>query len=104
MIAIIRGQYYSLTNYINGLLSGKEIVFYHEEVVNGEKKMFDGASEEDILKVLIDRMEYLAKRADCEVCKTVVGKLEECLILLLAHKALMEGSKYGGGIYKDTKK
>lgn len=92
MVAIIRGQYYALTNYINGLFSGQEIVFYHEETVKGEKQTFDGASEEDVLKVLIDRMEYLAKRADCKVCKTVVGKLEECLILLLAHKALMEGN------------
>lgn len=81
-----------MTNYVKDYTSGQEIAFYHEDTLNGERQTFDGASEEDVLKVLVDRMKYLKKRADCKVYNTVIEKLEESLILLLAHKALLEGN------------
>jgi len=49
--------------------------------VNG-KMVMDGTTNEDVLKMLIDRMQYLQRRLPCRENAQVITKLEEALLWL----------------------
>ena len=56
MKVLVKGTAYELENVINKDKRGQEIEFNSQD--------FDGTSEAELLKVLIDRFEFLGKNTD----------------------------------------
>lgn len=60
-----------------------ELNFIHKEEKNGELvTVSNGTTNEEVLRVLIDRMTFLQAKAPCRENAIVITKLEESLMWL----------------------
>lgn len=78
---IVLGHEYSLKDHEG---DGTQIIqFISKENVNGELKTIkDGTTNEEVLKMLIDRMQYLQNIQSSRENAVVITKLEEALMWL----------------------
>lgn len=85
MKIITEGHTYELSNFENG--TTQTIQFIHKEpVMNGStdlKTITNGTTNEEVLQVLIDRMNYLQGKFPCRENAIVITKLEESLMWLI---------------------
>lgn len=86
MKVIVEGHKYVATNF-EDKTSGQVIQFIHKEP-KGEGQVqdlvtvSDGTTNEEVLEVLIDRMNYLQSKFPCRENYIVITKLEESLMWL----------------------
>lgn len=86
MKVITEGHKYELENFEKKDQPGQVIKFIQKEVAEESFGSFfaihDGTTNEEILKVLINRMNYLQKQSPCRENAIVITKLEESLMWL----------------------
>lgn len=84
MKAIIEGHLYELENFEDTDLSGQSLQFIQKEHIPGIglETVKDGTTNEEVLAVLIDRMNYLQSKWPCRENAIVITKLEESLMWL----------------------
>ena len=82
MRTIVAGHRYELDS-VEGSLP-QTLQFIHREVLDAEnlRTVHDGTTNEDVLKVLIDRMRYLNTKIACRENSLAITKLEEALMWL----------------------
>lgn len=82
MQALTKGHKYELSN----MESGSQVIqFIEKEVADsdgGLKTINNGTTNEEVLKMLIDRMQYLQQKQSCRENALVITKLEESLMWL----------------------
>ena len=80
------GHTYELSNFENKDAEGQTLQFIHKEpVVAGQtelKTVSDGTTNEELLEVLIDRLNYLQSKFPCRENALAITKLEETLMWL----------------------
>lgn len=83
MKVLIPGYKYAV---LNECLSKQEINFIQKEPISEGstelKVVQDGTTNEEVLKVLIDRLQYLQSKFSCRENAIVITKLEESLMWL----------------------
>ena len=89
MKVITEGHTYELDHFENYGLPGvavQKLQFIHKEPAEpGSKELetiCDGTTNEEVLRVLIDRMNYLQNKFPCRENAIVITKLEESLMWL----------------------
>ncbi len=86
MKTITPGHRYELANFEQTDKPGQIIQFIEKEPVLCEPNMLatinDGTTNEEMLSVLIDRMQYLQTKFPCRENAIVITKLEESLMWL----------------------
>lgn len=86
MIAIVPGHTYELDNFENKTRQGQVIQFIEKvpsEKVPGELiTLNDGTTNEEVLKMLIDRMGFLQGKFPCRENALAITKMEEALMWL----------------------
>lgn len=98
----VEGHTYELVNFENKDAEGQTLQFIHKEPINPPSKLpqarlstsprpqisselktiSDGTTNEEVLEVLIDRMNYLQGKFPCRENAIVITKLEESLMWL----------------------
>ena len=82
----IPGHQYELSNFENKDQQGQILQFIHKEPKEeGSTELItisDGTTNEEILEVLIDRMNFLQSKFPCRENAIVITKLEESLMWL----------------------
>lgn len=82
----IPGHQYELSNFENKDQQGQILQFIHKEPKDNDSSnlivISDGTTNEDVLEVLIDRMNFLQSKFPCEENALVILKLKESLDLL----------------------
>ena len=82
----IPGHQYELSNFENKDQQGQILQFIHKEPKEeGSTELItisDGTTNEEILEVLIDRMNFLQSKFPCRENDIVITKLEESLMWL----------------------
>lgn len=84
MKVIVPGHQYDLKNFENES-TDQTIQFIHKEPTEtpGElKTIADGTTNEEVLEMLIDRMQFLQSKFACRENAIVITKLEESLMWL----------------------
>ena len=87
MKVLVEGHKYELSNFENKETVGQTLQFIHKEP-KGEGQVqelvtvSDGTTNEEILEILIDRMNYLQSKFPCRENAIVITKLEESLMWL----------------------
>lgn len=76
MKAIIPGHYYELENF-QGIGAAQLIRFTERNQVDGS--VIPGTTNEEVIRVLIDRMNFLQSQFPCRENALAVTKLEEAL-------------------------
>jgi hypothetical protein len=80
------GHLYELANFEKVEYQGQQLQFIHKEPkTEGLPEMqtiSDGTTNEEVLEVLIDRMNFLQSKFPCRENAIVITKLEECLMWL----------------------
>ncbi len=83
MKVIVEGHTYELAHHES------EVAYQHLQFINKVKQedgslvtVADGTTNEEVLRVLIDRMKYLQARMSCRENAIVITKLEESLMWL----------------------
>lgn len=79
MKTIIEGHKYLLDCHSQPDLYNKELQFYHAE---GGEMMENGTTNEEVLRTLIDRLQFLQGKNSCRENAIVITKLEESLMWL----------------------
>lgn len=81
---LIPGHTYELSNFENKEEKGQILQFIHKEPnLNNELvTISDGTTNEDVLEVLIDRMNYLNSKFPCRENSIVLTHLETALLWL----------------------
>lgn len=85
MKVLREGHRYELENFENKDLSGQSIQFIEKKPVDGKdtlETVFDGTTNEEVLEVLINRMQHLQDKFPCRENAIVITKLEESLMWL----------------------
>lgn len=86
MTNLVPGHLYELENFVDKLHTGQALQFIHKEADFDDASVLrtvsDGTTNEEVLKVLIDRMEFLQKKFPCKANAMVITKLEESLMWL----------------------
>lgn len=88
MKVLVPGHRYELTNFENKSEPGQILQFIHKEPKQVEgggtelELVSDGTSNEDLIKVLIDRMQFLNQKFPCRENSMVITKLDEALMWL----------------------
>jgi hypothetical protein len=86
MKIFVEGHKYKLENFENRGTYGNELQFIHKEPTcpgSGVLQLVsDGTTNEEVLAVLIDRMQYLQGKFPCRENAIVITKLEESLMWL----------------------
>jgi len=85
MKILTQGHCYELSNFESPSEKGQEIQFIQKEPteVKGElKTISDGTTNEEVLEMLIDRMQFLQKAFPCRENAIVITNLEESLMWL----------------------
>ena len=83
MKVIVPGHRYELDSLEGG--APQQIQFIHKELVSEEasfRTVADGTTNEELLRVLIDRMHNLQNKAPCRENSIVLTHLEEALMWL----------------------
>lgn len=82
----IEGHQYELSNFENKDQQGQILQFIHKEPKKaGSTELVtisDGTTNEEVLEVLIDRMNFLQSKFPCRENALVITKLEESLMWL----------------------
>ena len=82
----VEGHNYELGNFENKEQKGQTIQFIQKEPIAPAhpelKTVADGTTNEEILEMLIDRMNYLQGKFPCRENAIVITKLEESLLWL----------------------
>ena len=82
----VEGHQYELSNFENKDRQGQIIQFIHKEPISEGsaelKTVSDGTTNEELLEVLINRMNYLQSKFPCRENAIVITKLEESLMWL----------------------
>jgi len=82
----VEGHNYELGNFENKEQQGQTIQFIQKEpITEGStvlKTIADGTTNEEVLAMLIDRMNYLQSKFPCRENAIVITKLEESLMWL----------------------
>jgi len=83
---IIAGHTYELSNFENKDAVGQTLQFIHKEPISEGstelKTVSDGTTNEEVLEVLIDRMQFLQSKFPCRENAIVITNLEESLMWL----------------------
>jgi len=86
MKILVPGHRYVLDNFEDKQVAGQQLQFIHKEPIEqGNPKMTtisDGTTNEEVLAVLIDRMQFLQDRFPCRENAIVITNLEESLMWL----------------------
>ena len=94
MKTIIAGHTYHLSNFEDKTKEGQKLQFIHKEPKESDtlqsaigqstelETISDGTTNEEVLEVLIDRMNFLQGKFPCRENAIVITKLEECLMWL----------------------
>lgn len=84
MINKIAGHTYEMSNFENKDNKGQTLQFIHKEPNENNEliTISDGTTNEEVLEVLIDRMNYLQNKFPCRENALVITKLEESLMWL----------------------
>lgn len=86
MKVLIEGHRYELSNFEKSDEKGQVIQFIHKQPVSeGSTEMetlHDGTTNEELLEVLINRMNYLQSKFPCKANAIVITNLEESLMWL----------------------
>ena len=84
MINKIAGHTYEMSNFENKDNEGQTLQFIHKEPNENNEliTISDGTTNEEVLEVLIDRMNYLQNKFPCRENALVITKLEESLMWL----------------------
>jgi len=82
MKALTPGHRYLLDDYrYNEEQNGHQILqFFHRDA--GGNVLHNGTTNEEVLSMLIDRMQHLSERVPSRESSIVITKLEECLMWL----------------------
>ena len=80
----VPGHTYELSNFENKESVGQTLQFIHKEPKLGSEliTISDGTTNEEVLEVLIDRMNFLQSKFPCRENAIVITKLEESLMWL----------------------
>lgn len=82
----VEGHTYELSNFENKDVEGQTLQFIHKEpFVDGSKELktiADGTTNEELIEVLIDRLNFLQSKFPCRENSIVITKLEESLMWL----------------------
>ena len=77
------GHFYELENFENTREMSQTLQFIEKEEVNGKLvTVNNGTTNEEVLRMLINRMEYLQMKAPCRENAIVITKLDESLMWL----------------------
>ena len=86
MIVKVLGHTYELSNFENKDAEGQTLQFIHKEpITEGSAELrtvADGTTNEELLDVLIDRLNFLQSKFPCRENAIVITKLEESLMWL----------------------
>ena len=86
MKVLTLGHQYELANFENKDAAGQVLQFIHKEpTAEGSTELqtlSDGATNEEVLEVLIDRLKFLNGKFPCRENAIVITKLEESLMWL----------------------
>jgi hypothetical protein len=86
MKVLTQGHLYELENFEDKASSGQQIQFIQKvtQTPNSTEleTVSDGTTNEDVLEMLIDRMQYLQSKFPCRENAIVITKLEESLMWL----------------------
>lgn len=86
MKVTVTGHTYELSNFENKEAQGQKLQFIHKEpITEGSTELrtvADGTTNEEVLEVLINRMNYLQSKFPCRENTIVITKLEESLMWL----------------------
>lgn len=85
MKTLVDGHHYELANFENTNDLGQFLHFIHKEPIGNAGEMttiHDGTTNEEVLEVLIHRMQFLQGKFPCRENAIVITKLEECLMWL----------------------
>jgi hypothetical protein len=76
------GNLYTIRNF-NDKFSYQRIQFIHKELINGKLEIVDdGTTNEELLEVIIDRLNYLQGLMPCRENEVALIKLDEALLWL----------------------
>ena len=112
MNVIVAGHRYMLENFEQAGKDGQTIRFIHKEPVSKGsltlKTMEDGTTNEEVITVLIDRMNYLQKKMPCKNNEVVIKNLTASLALLQDRTAKrivakVEGTNAPGEVSEEKK-
>jgi hypothetical protein len=82
----VEGHSYELSNFENKETKGQILNFIHKEPTGANdgtlKTIMDGTTNEEVLEVLIDRMQFLQSKFPCRENSIVITNLEESLMWL----------------------
>lgn len=82
----VTGHTYELSNFENKDIEGQTLQFIHKEpITEGSielKTVSDGTTNEEVIEVLIDRLNFLQSKFPCRENAIVITKLEESLMWL----------------------
>lgn len=85
MKVLVEGHRYEAENFENKQERGQMIQFIQKEGIMGSfdlKTVSDGTTNEELLEILINRMNYLQDKFPCRENALVITKLEESLMWL----------------------
>ena len=86
MIVKVTGHTYELSNFENKDAQGQSLQFIHKEpIAEGStelKTVSDGTTNEEVLEVLINRMNFLNGKFPCRENSIVITHLETALLWL----------------------
>jgi hypothetical protein len=81
----VEGHKYELDNFENKEKEGQTLQFIQKELVGSDQYLVtvaDGTTNEDVLEVLINRMEYLQGKFPCKENEYAISNLQQALIWL----------------------
>ena len=86
MKVLVEGHKYEMSNFENKDQKGQTLQFIQKEpITEGStelKTISDGTTNEELLEVLLDRMNYLQSKFPCRENAIVITKLDEALLWL----------------------
>ena len=86
MKVLVEGHTYKVSNFESQHTEGQTIQFIHKQPISeGSSEMetvSDGTTNEELLEVLINRMNYLQSKFPCKANAIVITNLEESLMWL----------------------
>jgi hypothetical protein len=86
MKVLVEGHKYELSNFENKTKEGQTLQFIQKEpITEGStelKTVSDGTTNEELIEILLDRMNYLQSKFPCRENAIAITKLDEALLWL----------------------
>jgi hypothetical protein len=86
MKVLVEGHKYELSNFENKTEQGQTLQFIQKEPVSEGstelKTVTDGTTNEELIEMLLDRMNYLQSKFPCRENAIAITKLDEALLWL----------------------